>query len=525
MRSIRLLTALELRSLWGINRFLHTRDKKERQHYRLLAAAMLLVAGMFCFYTVALVFGLCSLGLADAVPAYFALLTSLVIFFINLFVAGNTLFSKKGYELLISLPLPPRAVVIARFLSLYIQDLLFALAVMLPGLVTLGILSPMGIGAWCVAFFGVLLLPAVPLGLAAALGTSVMALSSRMKHKSLVQSALTVAFVLAVLVGSVSVGGEAEEWDVAWISSLAVQLGDVICTVYPPAAWFSAGVLRMDLLRLLLLFGVSAAAVLLTVLAAGKLFSPVMRRLYATAARHDYKLGALASRGLLRTLYARECKRYFSSSIYVTNTIVGPILGALLSGTLCFTGIDAVATMLPVDIARIVPLLFSAVFCMMTTTSVSVSMEGKQIWLLKSLPIPTKSLLDAKILFNLSLMLPFYLLSEFFLLLALKPSLLQAVTLLLLPALIALFVTVFGITVNLKLHSFDWEREEHVVKQSASALIGGFAGLLLSLALAVPVLLAPSGQDVPVKLTMCVLLLIATAFLYRKNNQAQLQRL
>ncbi len=61
----------------------------------------------------------------------------------------------------------------------------------------------------------------------------------------------------------------------------------------------------------------------------------------------------------------------------------------------------------------------------LTTSCTSISMEGKQFWVIKSLPIPTKALLDSKITLNLGLMLPFYLISLAAIAIAVKPGLLE----------------------------------------------------------------------------------------------------
>ena len=99
-------------------------------------------------------------------------------------------------------------------------------------------------------------------------------------------------------------------------------------------------------------------------------------------------------------------------------------MGCIISGALLFTGPERIKEILPVpvDLAGIAPFLLAGTFCMMTTAATSVSMEGKNWWLVKSLPLPTKTILDAKILMNLILVLPFYLLSEVFLILALRPG-------------------------------------------------------------------------------------------------------
>ncbi len=122
-------------------------------------------------------------------------------------------------------------------------------------------------------------------------------------------------------------------------------------------------------------------------------------------------------------------------------------------------------------------------------------------------------------------MLPFYVVLQIALAIALNPSITELIWMLTIPASIMLFVTVFGITVNLKFHSFDWEKEETVVKQSLPSFIGGFMGLFLSVILAVTLLLLPTHLGNFTKLIICLVLLLITAILYKSNNRKNLTEL
>ena len=158
----------------------------------------------------------------------------------------------------------------------------------------------------------------------------------------------------------------------------------------------------------------------------------------------------------------------------------------------------------------------------MTTTATSISMEGKNWWILKSLPLSAKNILDGKILMNLLLILPFYFLSELFLIFALKPGAGELLWLILIPAEIILFSCVYGITVNLHFPVLEWESEVRIVKQSASAMLGGMGGFILALLCAVIVGVVPNEYTDYLKTGICVVILAAAAVLYRINNRFDL---
>lgn len=525
MNELRTLLALELRSLYGINKFLHTKDKKEKNRYKMLMGAWVMVIAVGFLYVGGLVYGLCFLGLGEIVPAYLAVISSLLILAFGVFTAGNRIFGQQGYDLVGSMPIQTHNLVLSRFLSLYVEDLFFTLMILLPGTVVYGFCRNPGVGFYLVAAVGVLLIPVIPLVISTLLGTVMMAISSRMKNKSLVQTLWMVLLVVGVLVGSFSMESIAENMTQEAITQLAQNAGAVLEQIYPPAVWLGSAMVSLDIGSLLLFAGVSVSVMAVAIFVTSKVFHNTVRGFMNFTAKHNYTIGKMASRGLLKALYLREVKRYFSSSIYVTNTIIGPIMGMIMAIALCVSGLETVQAAFPMDINGLLPYVFAGVFCTMTTTCTSISMEGKQFWVVKSLPIPTKTLLDSKLLLNLTLMIPCYIVSEIALIIAVRPGFLDLLWLVLIPAGTILFSVVFGITVNLKFHSFDWEKEETVVKQSLPAALGGFAGFFLAIILGV-VQFAVPGQYAPMTAAViCLLVFGVTALLYRKNNQAVLCRL
>ncbi len=527
MNEIRTLTMLELRALYGMNKFRYTKDEKAKNRYRLLGGVWIFLICMVFTYVGGLVYGLSYLGLSEIVPAYLVVIASLVIFAFGIFKAGNVIFGNKGYDILSSMPIKSSAIVVSRFLTMYVEDLILTLVIMLPGIAVYGVCHHPGAGFYLVALLGTLFVPAIPLVGSVVLGTLIMAISSRMKHKNMVQTVLMVALVVGILVSSFRMGNLTGDFTLEMLTALAQTVGELMEQLYLPAVWFGDAMSGYNLAGLLLFVAVSLGVMILTIWLVSRSYHSIMRRLLTFSARHNYKIGEMKSRGLLKALYFREAKRYFSSSIYVTNTIVGPIVGCIMSVALCVVGMETIQSVIPVavDISGFVPFVFAAVFCMMTTTSTAISMEGKHFWVIQSLPIPAKVLLDSKILLNLSVMFPFYLVSEICLVIAMKPGLMQLVWLIFLPAMLMLLSVVWGITVNLKFHSFDWEKEEQVVKQSASAALGGFAGMLLSVLLGGLLFLVPEQYGDVARTVAGIGLLAGTAWLYRKNNRWELRGL
>lgn len=523
MRSIKPLVRLELCNLFSLNILRHTRDKKARRKACFMAGIYVFLILLAFFYIGAMSYGLILLGAGDAVPAYLITLASIFIFFFGTFTAGATLFRRNGYDILCSLPVSRRAVVVSRFVRMYVENLALTLVVMVPGLGVYVFLQRPGFGFYLTAVPGIFAVPLLPVAAAALAGALVTGISSRMKHKSLVEAGMSIGLVLGIFALTPKFEQLEGNMTPEMLMALSTKVQEALGAVYPPAGWLGESIVTGNIAGCLGCACVCAAVFLGVVALVSLNFHSICRQLFSTYARHDYRMEKLNRKSLLVSLCAREFRRYFSSGVYVTNTILGPILGTFLSGSIFFMGMEQLGQMLalPVELSGLIPFFVGGVFCMMTPVSVSVSMEGKHFWIVKTLPIPSKTILDAKILMTLLLMLPFYLVSELFLILALKPNLPELVGLLGIPVILALFSCVYGIAVNLRLPVLDWENEVTVVKQSASALLGGMGGLLLALVWGVAAALAGEAA----KLAVGALILVITAILYRHNNRTDLKEL
>lgn len=516
----KILIKLELCNLYGWNVLRFSRDKKARKKSLGILAVGLFVLAILMCYVGGLSYGLCSLGLSEVVPAYLITISGMLIFVFGMLKAGSVVFRKEGHDILCALPLSRGVVPISRLCRMYVENLLMTLAVLLPGIgIYVWNVRPAAAFYW-MSFLGIWSIPLLPMAAAILIGTLITGISSRMRHKSLVATGLSIFFVLVILYGSFRLSAMEGEMDPQMWKNLSTWIMGLLEKVYPPAVWLGTAMTQGDLSEGMLCTGFSVAVFAGVAAGTALCFEKICRNLFGSYAKHDYRMGELKANSMVVSLCKREFQRYFSSSIYVTNTIIGPIMGCVLCGGLLVTGTESLEKVLPfpVEIGSLIPFVIAGVFCMMTTTATSISMEGKNWWIVKSLPLTVKNILDAKILMNLLLLLPFYLLSELFLIFALKPGVGELFWQMLLPAVLILFSCVYGITVNLYVPVMEWDNEVRIVKQSASALAGGMGGFLLAVLCAIGVCVVPPMYAVFLKAGVCLAVFSVTVLLYRHNN-------
>ena len=125
-KSIRLLTWLSLCNFLGLNEARFSKDPKKKNRLLAVAVAMLILGATLVLYVGAMTFGFIEMNLTEVIPIYLGVVISLITFVFMVFRAGPSLFSLKQFERLSVLPVKPAAIVISRFLTLYITDLVIS---------------------------------------------------------------------------------------------------------------------------------------------------------------------------------------------------------------------------------------------------------------------------------------------------------------------------------------------------------------------------------------------------------------
>ena len=113
-------------------------------------------------------------------------------------------------------------------------------------------------------------------------------------------------------------------------------------------------------------------------------------------------------------------------------------------------------------------------------TAPSVSIEGKRISLLRSLPIRTEDVFFSKIALHLAVVLPGTLFASITLAAVLNADVLSRVTMILFPIAHTVFTALFGLTMNVNFPVLDWTDEITAIKSGAAVLITVFGVMIMT---------------------------------------------
>lgn len=139
------------------------------------------------------------------------------------------------------------------------------------------------------------------------------------------------------------------------------------------------------------------------------------------------------------------------------------------------------------------------------------------------MPVRAKQVYDSKILMNLTVAAPFYLISVIFLGMSVRLSSIEFLWLLTLPAVYLVFMCVLGITVNLAFPVFNWESEVRVVKQSATTFITMLVGMAGSIVPLIIMIFIEERFSNIMNIVVVLILVVLTGILYVLNNRKDLK--
>ena len=302
---------------------------------------------------------------------------------------------------------------------------------------------------------------------------------------------------------------------------------DKINGFYPLAKLIDGSVNSYSVVDLLIFIVLSFACFYLFIKLASLVFKRINSVLMSHYNKANYKLKKAKMNSSLMALYKKELKRFFTSTPYVTNMGMGIIILLFLSIACFVAGPSQIMNTLKAssviksnlaNIAGFIIALFAAGTC---TASVSLSLEGHNLWIIQSLPIDSKDIFKAKMLANLVLILPAVLISSVLISLTIKPDILSTVWLFAVPIAYAFFTPVWGMFINQRFARYEWTNETQIIKNSMSSGLGFMDMIFAIIPLVLLFTLNQANKNLIVAGTLAAIL-IATAVLYQKVIKGKL---
>ena len=442
-----------------------------------------LLGGIFTFLAEKLCTPLLTAGMDWLYFALMGLIAVLLGAFGSVFNTYSGLYLPKDNDLLLSMPIPVSALVTARLFGVYLMGLLYSAVVIVPAIIVYWVMAGVTLPAVLGGFLMTLLISVFVLTISCVLGWLVAKISRKLKHKSLI----TVLISLVVIGAYYFIYFKAQSLIQDLLENAAVYGAQIKGAAYPVYLFGSVGV--GDVMASVI---VSAAVAVLFLLMWVLLSRSFLQLATSTgkSVRREYREVRSRQRGIDTALLNREFSHFTASPSYMLNCGLGTFLmplcaiAVLWKGSELFTVLDAMFA----QTAGSVPLLLCVVLCGLASmnfmTAPSVSLEGKSLWLLQSLPVKPWRIFRAKIrmqllLTGLPLVLCIVCTAAVY---PLRPT--QLLMLLLFAGSYALLMALVGLSLGVKMPTLTWTNEIVPIKQGAPVMItlfGGFGYMVLLL--------------------------------------------
>lgn len=476
------LLKVDLMRLFGLNKAI--RSGKGGRRILMLAAVAVLIGLLVVVESAAMTAVIASFF--EQGSRYKALSLSLCVYFIvMLFLTIGTsrvLFGCSDYDLLMSLPVKPSAVVLSKIAYVYIVDFLFAVAFLIPAAVICGIADARLIPYCVCAVPACLVLPILPMSVGIGIGTLVSYVMTKIKNKTVSGIIASVVFIALYLLFVFGTQTSDDNEIAAFFASSA----------FAPVWFVAAGISGKPLNLLAFVFGSLAVGAVCTWLIS-KNFKRINMAISAKTGGGKFVMTGQERTSVTKTLFKREIKLFASSATNIMNSLIGPVIAIALAvmfvvngGVSSFVdGADLADAQVAETLKKLSEMLTAALpfiplmmISVSTYSSYAFSLEGKRLWVLKSLPVSAKSIVKVKLFVALMLTLPAGLVATVIMGIGLNAGVFDVIVSCIIVCAYSLFGVTFGLVINLKFNFFDWRSEAEVVKRGSSVMICMLVGML-----------------------------------------------
>ena len=530
------LVALNIRALFS-RMFLRNKNQKKRNPAILVLIALLAV---YVIAALLFLFGGMFLQLNKPLFAmdlgwlYFSFMGIGIFAFCfigSVFTAQAQLFTAKDNDLLLSLPLRPFDILTGRLASLLLLEYVFAAFIAIPAFVIWAIYQPLTVVGVVFFFVAVLVLPLAALAVASLFAWLIALVTSRMRSKNVLTLVLSLVFLGLYFWAFSNITGRMNQL-IANGEAIAAAVSRTLFPAYHLGLAIQNGSVVSLLIYLICMI---APFVLMVVLLSANFVRIATTNRGAIKIKYTEK--ALKVSGVRTAFVKKELHHFLANPMYILNSSLGGVfmvVGAVFLAVSRSTVLGYLETFNKAGLAlsptTMVILALSVISALNMVSAPSVSLEGKNLWIAKSLPVQPVDVLMAKVQMHVLVCGVPALVSSLICAVALQVNALEFFLILIVPLLLTLLSGLFGVVINLQFPKFDWINELQPIKQSVSVLLtmfGAWAFLAALIVLYAFVLF--NVLNVELYITLCAALFaIVSGLLYgylRKGGSRRFETL
>lgn len=481
---------------------------------KILLAAFIIIASMLTIgvYVSAGLHFLRTYNMEKYIIAGIYIITAFIIFYTTIYRSKSYLFSTD--DTIFSMPIKPSVILASKLISLTIVSCLINFLICIPAFIVYGTTLNLGFMFYLMAFIATIFLPLVPTILGALFGYIIGYITSKSKNKKIIEVIFTYGFIFLVMFLSFNIQN---------IGMQFVNNAEIVDKFLNTAGFLINSLIifvtEYNIIHLLIYIITNILAVVIFSAIFQKSYTRVVQNLKVVkGSKKKYIVKEHNKKSKFITMLIKEIKFYFSIPIYVFNTSIGAIFVLIAAFATIFFDVSSVLSLLEIEglnISMFLMLILAISFMvvMTSTSAVSLSLEGKNFWILKTLPVRAMTIFMAKILLNMLVILPATYFAIVIFIFTLKITIIEALILASIATLLSFTFSMFGIIINLKYPNLNFISYTHAVKQSFSS----FLGMMIPLMLMILIMFLYGGINIAIEtflIIACALLLLVNVVQY-----------
>lgn len=469
-------------------------NKIKKKHKKILP---IIIIGMIIIIALITLYFLCFAKLFKEVNStetilYMSIsLSSVLTFFTNLMKANSYIFRCKDYELLLSMPINTKEIVISKLIVLYIISFVFSFVINFCSYIAYAIVLEFNALYFINTIILSIVIPIIPIGISSLLAFVIGYIRINKYTKNIIITIIYFLISLIMIIAYVNVIQYGDD-------NLQTQISELkkyFLIMWPFTSMMYKGFYNNDIISLTLYLTSSVIILLTYIIIISKCFVRFNSYEKISQKSRD-KQTSFVKKGIFTSLLYKELKMYTSIPIFVINTMIGPMLSIICIVIICdyfvrnnyMFGLELLDSLLKdLNICSrvfIMGLLIVGVNIMLTIcqiSSCSISLEGKTLPILKSLPITKKDIFRVKILFNYLLSGLFSLISGILMIILIKPIYYVSIIIILLCLINPLSFSITGLICNLYFPKLNYTNPTQVVTQELSVIVNMIVSFLINI--------------------------------------------
>ncbi|WP_055665316.1 putative ABC transporter permease subunit [Desnuesiella massiliensis] len=432
-------------------------------------------------------------------------MVSLVVFVFGILYVLTTFYFAKDIESLLPLPLKSHEILTGKFIAVLVYEYLTELVVLAPIIIVYGAKSSAGALYYIYSIIVFLLLPVLPLVVAAIINMVIMRFTNLGKHKDafrVVGGLLAMFSGIGINIMMQRVGRNMtnEQELMKLLSSGDNSLIGIVSNMFPSSKFSAFALASSDLgkasLNLLIFLAITAAAFIIFMIVGNILYFKGVIGMSESFARRK-KLGeqeldkSTVQNSAIKTYILKELRVLFRTPAYLINCVIINFLWPIFFLIPLLAERDLLPKILSFsskiynnDTAGIVICIAFAIMIFISSsnsiTSTAISREGQNIFVSKYIPMRYRDQIFAKVMAGFLISIASATLFILLLSIVTKAPIMMALVLFIVSALAILFTSLLGIIVDLRKPKLNWDDENKAVKQNFNS----FIAMMLCMAIA-----------------------------------------